>query len=66
MEKLLWFNREYLKRMPLTELLGGGIDTSGGRRCPSCVRTPPPLTDLREYMEMFDRAELGKARFATS
>ncbi|OPX98559.1 MAG: Glutamate--tRNA ligase 1 [Syntrophorhabdus sp. PtaB.Bin047] len=62
MEKLLWFNREYLKRMPLTELLErAGIDTSGAEKMSVVRENASTLTDLREYMEMFDRAEFRES-----
>ncbi|NLT24311.1 MAG: glutamate--tRNA ligase [Syntrophorhabdus sp.] len=62
MEKLLWFNREYLKRMPLTELLDrAGIDTSRAEKMSVVRENASTLTDLREYMEMFDRAEFRES-----
>ncbi|OPY04301.1 MAG: Glutamate--tRNA ligase 1 [Syntrophorhabdus sp. PtaB.Bin184] len=59
MEKLLWFNREYLKRMPPAVLADrAGIDASRVEKVSVVRENASTLTDLREYMEMFDRAEL--------
>jgi glutamyl-tRNA synthetase len=58
MEKLLWFNREYLKRMPLSDLAArAGIDASRMERVSVVRENASTLTDLTEYMEMFDRAD---------
>lgn len=58
MEKLLWFNREYLKRMPRSELADrAGIDASLLDKVSVVRENASTLSELREYMEIFDRAE---------
>ncbi len=59
MEKLLWFNREYLKNMPLERLLEeSGLSASRARQVCAVRENASTLADLREYMEIFDRAAL--------
>lgn len=58
MEKLLWFNREHMKRMTLSHLADrAGIDASRRERVSVVRENAATLTELREYMEMFDRVE---------
>ena len=62
MEKLLWFNREYLKHMPLSDLIDrAGIDASVPARVSAVRENASTLNDLREYMEIFDRADLKES-----
>ncbi len=58
MEKLLWFNREYLRHMPLPDLMDrAGIDASRAAKVSAVRENASTLKDLTEYMEMFDREE---------
>jgi glutamyl-tRNA synthetase len=59
MEKLLWFNREYLKHMPLSRLIEetGVADSQAGKI--SAVRqNASTLNDLKEYMEIFNGVDI--------
>ncbi len=59
MEKLLWFNREYLKHMPLERLLEeSGLAGFPAERVRAVRENASTLKDLKEYMEMFDTAGL--------
>ncbi len=59
MEKLLWFNREYLKHMPLPQLLEeAGIEASRSAKVSAVRENASTLNDLREYMEIFESAQL--------
>lgn len=59
MEKLLWFNREYLKHMPLPQLLEeAGVEASRSAKVSAVRENASTLNDLREYMEIFESAQL--------
>jgi glutamyl/glutaminyl-tRNA synthetase len=59
MEKLLWFNREYLKHIPLNDLVDmAGIDASEAAQVSAVRENASTLADLREYMEMFHGTDL--------
>lgn len=59
MEKLLWFNREYMKSMPLERLLEeSGLSGSQARQVSAVRENASTLEDLRGYMEIFDSAVL--------
>ncbi|MDD3845027.1 MAG: glutamate--tRNA ligase [Syntrophorhabdaceae bacterium] len=62
MEKLLWFNREYMKHMPLADLIDRtGMEVSDAAKVSAVRENASTLNDLKEYMEMFDRAELKES-----
>ncbi len=61
MEKLLWFNREYLKHMPLEKLIEEtGFDPGEAPRISAVRENASTLNDLRDYMGMFTKQELDE------
>lgn len=65
MEKLLWFNREHLKHMPIEELLGAaGLPGSQARPVLAVRENASTLEELKEYMAVFDEAVLKEDALA--
>jgi glutamyl/glutaminyl-tRNA synthetase len=61
MEKLLWFNREYLKHMPLDKLIEETGLMPDEAELISAVRdNASTVNDLKDYMEIFTKPELGE------
>ena len=60
MEKLLWFNREYLKHMPLDKLIEETGLLPDEAPLISAVRdNASTVNDLKGYMDIFTKPELG-------
>ncbi len=61
MEKLIWFNREYLKAMPLDELIKeAGLDSGEAPKVSAVRENVSTVNDLKGYMEMFGKPELDE------
>ena len=59
MEKLLWFNREYLKHMPLRSLLDeSGLQSSMAPMVKTVRENASTLKDLQGYMDMFSSSQM--------
>jgi len=59
MEKLLWFNREYLKHMPLSRLIEeAGLADADAVKISAVRDNAATLKDLRDYMEIFNSADI--------
>lgn len=60
-EKLLWFNREYLKRMPLDELVEeAGLGAHEADRVSAVRENASTVSDLKDYLNIFTRPELDE------
>lgn len=55
MEKLLWFNREHLRRMSVEELLAGaGLGTDYGDKVAALRENARTLEEIRELLDIFE------------
>ncbi|MBP7527148.1 MAG: glutamate--tRNA ligase [Syntrophorhabdaceae bacterium] len=62
MEKLLWFNREYLKHMPLSRLIEeAGLAASEAVKISAVRDNASTLNDLKDYMEIFSAADIKES-----
>lgn len=62
MEKLLWFNREYLKHMPLSRLIEeAGLAAPDPVKISAVRDNAATLNDLRDYMEIFSVADIKES-----
>lgn len=53
-EKLLWFNREYLKHMPLEKLIAeAGLDAGQADRISAVRENASTIVDLKGYLDIF-------------
>lgn len=61
MEKLLWFNREYLKHMPLERLIEEtGMEPDEAPRISAVRENASTVNDLKDYMGIFTKPELDE------
>jgi len=61
MEKLLWFNREYLKHMPLERLIEEArFGLHDAPRISAVRENISTINDLKDYMRIFTKSELDE------
>ena len=59
MGKLLWFNKEYIKKMPVEELLGElGVPPERRDEVAILQENSKTLGEVREYLDIFDGADI--------
>lgn len=60
MEKLLWFNREYIKTMPLGKLLDeAGLDPGCGIWIAAIRENAATVKELKDYLAIFEDAKVN-------
>ena len=60
MGKLLWFNREYIRKMPTEKLLGElGIPSEHRDEVAVLQENVKTLAEVREYLDIFNGADIG-------